>query len=159
METNCIEYRWYYKIKKTLPLLFLNALHHTCRDVNSMSSSTTAFSSCRLSAMPHRTGSKRISILLGKVYPNCREYRRSNSFYQQTHKCRQLLPNPASSGRCIEDFYPLVYFLGLCKGLSYLLYKNMSGKHPSKKHTSLPLRKEGRSKITLFAIIYMIMDK
>jgi hypothetical protein len=49
--------------------------------------------------------------------------------------------------------------LGLCKGLSYLLYKNMSGKHPSKKHTSLPLRKEGRSKITLFAIIYMIMDK
>ena len=39
------------------------------------------------------------------------------------------------------------------------LYKNMSGKHPSKKHTSLPLRKEGRSKITLFAIIYMIMDK
>lgn len=139
-----------------MPLLFLNALHHTCRDVNSMSSSTTSFSSCRLSAMPHRTGSKRISILLGKVYPNCREYRRSNSFYQETHKGRQLLPNPASSGRCIED---LVYFLGLCKGLSYLLYKNMSGKHPSKKHTSLPLRKEGRSKITLFAIIYMIMDK
>ena len=126
---------------------------------NTMSSSTTAFSSCRLSAMPHRTGSKHISILLGRVYPNCREYRKSSSFYQETHKDRRLLPNPALSGRCIEDFYPLVYFLGLCKGLSYLLYKNMSGKHPSNKHTSLPLRKEGRSKITLFAIIYMIMDK
>lgn len=134
-----------------MPLLFLNALHHTCRDVNSMSSSTTAFSSCRLSAMPHRTGSKRISILLGKVYPNCREYRRSNSFYQETNKGRQLLPNPASSGRCIEDFYPLVYFLGLCKGLSYLLYKKTSGGTPHrKKRTLLPLRKEGCSKITLF---------
>ena len=101
---------------------------------NTMPSSTTAFSSCRLSAMPHRTGSKRISILLGKVYPNCREYRKSSSFYQETHKGRQLLPNPASSGRCIEDFYPLVYFLGLCKGLSYLLYKNMFGKHPHRKN-------------------------
>ena len=122
-----------------MPLLFLNALHHTCRDVNSMSSSTTAFSSCRLSAMPHRTGSKRISILLGKVYPNCREYRRSNSFYQETHKGRQLLPNPASSGRCIEDFYPLVYFLGLCKGLSYLALQKHVGKTPIEKTHLTPL--------------------
>ena len=98
------------------------------------SSTTTAFSSCRLSAMPHRTGSKHISILLGRVYPNCREYRKSSSFYQETHKDRRLLPNPALSGRCIEDFYPLVYFLGLCKGLSYLLYKNMFGKHPHRKN-------------------------
>ena len=62
-----------------------------------MPSSTTAFSSCRLSAMPHRTGSKHISILLGRVYPNCREYRKSSSFYQETHKDRRLLPNPALS--------------------------------------------------------------
>ena len=116
-----------------------------------MPSSTTAFSSCRLSAMPHRTGSKHISILLGRVYPNCREYRKSSSFYQETHKDRRLLPNPALSGRCIEDFYPLVYFLGLCKGVSLsALQKHVWETPASKKCTSLPLRKERCSKITLF---------
>lgn len=55
-------------------------------------------------------------------------------FLKETHKDRRLLPNPALSGRCIEDFYPLVYFLGLCKGLSYLLYKNMFEKHPHRKN-------------------------
>ncbi len=33
-------------------------------------------------------------------------------FIKETHKGRRLLPNPALSGRCIEDFYPLVYFFG-----------------------------------------------
>jgi hypothetical protein len=54
--------------------------------------------------------------------------------FEKTRLFRRLLPNPALSGRCIEDFYPLVYFLGLCKGLSYLLYKNMFGKHPHRKN-------------------------
>ena len=126
---------------------------------NTMPSSTTAFSSCRLSAMPHRTGSKHISILLGRVYPNCREYRKSSSFYQETHKDRRLLPNPALSGRCIEDFYPLVYFWGYVRGYLICFTKTCLGTPASKKCTSLPLRKERCSKITLFAIICMIMDK
>lgn len=106
---------------------------------NTMPSSTTAFSSCRLSAMPHRTGSKHISILLGRVYPNCREYRKSSSFYQETHKDRRLLPNPALSGRCIEDFYPLVYFWGYVRGYLICFTKTCLGNTRIEKMHLTPL--------------------
>lgn len=65
---------------------------------------------------------------------------KSSSFYQETHKDRRLLPNPALSGRCIEDFYPLVYFLGLCKGVSLsALQKHVWETPASKKMHLTPL--------------------